>query len=377
MGTLSAQQIDALSRLLVGSLDFRQLERFVFLGTGDRLYDEYVTDKLPLRPTIEALLDQLERNGTTDRFLGVVYREKVFQTELRARIAALFPAVAVQGDRQPVQFDLQVAGRPQPLPGGAEQWAATASGRVIADAPGLERTVKPALSVPDLRVWLDKIERLERQVCRVEAADAALGTGFLVGPQTVLTNWHVVREARRRGTDDRLACRFDYRRLTGGGVDAGQVISVTSVVDERPCSAAEFTAEPDEPPPAADELDYALLRLAEPQPQRGSVAMRPAPPVAQGAALVIVQHPEGEPMRFALDTEAAIGFVQQGRRLRYRTNTEAGSSGSPCMTMDLDLVALHHLGDPSYGGAKYNQGIPIDLVVASLRARGHLGLLEA
>ncbi len=99
------------------------------------------------------------------------------------------------------------------------------------------------------------------------------------------------------------------------------------------------------------------------------------PPLGQGAPLIIVQHPDGDAIRFAIDTEAVIGLVNQGRRLRYTTNTEPGSSGSPCLSMDLDLVALHHLGDPRQGGARYNQGIPIALVRQSIADSGHAALL--
>ena len=35
-------------------------------------------------------------------------------------------------------------------------------------------------------------------------------------------------------------------------------------------------------------------------------------------------------------------------RVRYRTNTEEGSSGAPCFDKDWELVALHHSGDPNY-----------------------------
>jgi hypothetical protein len=59
-----------------------------------------------------------------------------------------------------------------------------------------------------------------------------------------------------------------------------------------------------------------------------------------------------------------------GTRLRYDTNTEGGSSGSPCLDAKLNLVALHHGGDPDTGRlAQYNQGIPIDRIVSHLAAR--------
>jgi len=43
--------------------------------------------------------------------------------------------------------------------------------------------------------------------------------------------------------------------------------------------------------------------------------------------------------------------------------------------MDWELVALHHFGDPAWQAPQFNQGVPIDLIRASIEARGHGALL--
>lgn len=78
------------------------------------------------------------------------------------------------------------------------------------------------------------------------------------------------------------------------------------------------------------------------------------------------------------DTKAIIGMNQASTRVRYRTNTEGGSSGSPCFTPDFELVALHHSGDPNFDPAHkptYNQGIPMSLIAQRLSDHGHGGAL--
>jgi hypothetical protein len=166
--------------------------------------------------------------------------------------------------------------------------------------------------------------------------------------------------------DAALACRFDFKRLTGGGTEGGIVLPIGAVLAESRCSNAEEQGgDPDNPPPQPDELDYALIELADPQPARGYIRLGTPPPLRVGAPLIIVQHPEGDAIRFAIDTDAVLGLMQNDLRLRYTTTTEPGSSGSPCLTMDLDIVALHHLGDPRRV-AQYNQGIPIALVRQSI-----------
>ena len=134
-----------------------------------------------------------------------------------------------------------------------------------------------------------------------------------------------------------------------------------------------------------DELDYALLRLAsrvgEQQVEgaaRGWIALpNSVLPLPADAPILIVQHPEGTPMKLALDTQAVVGPNGNGTRIRYRTNTEPGSSGSPVFTMDWDIVALHHCGDPKWQKPLFNQGVPIELIRRRLIKNGLEGALGA
>ena len=68
-----------------------------------------------------------------------------------------------------------------------------------------------------------------------------------------------------------------------------------------------------------------------------------------------------------LDTKAVLKTPELGAlRIRYATNTEGGSSGSPVFTLEWGLAALHHYGDPVYAHPKWNQGVPIDLIRARI-----------
>jgi V8-like Glu-specific endopeptidase len=92
--------------------------------------------------------------------------------------------------------------------------------------------------------------------------------------------------------------------------------------------------------------------------------------------LMIAQHPDGKPLKLAVDTESVIGVNANQTRVRYATNTEPGSSGSPVFDFDWNLVALHHLGDPAYNHPPaYNQGIPINNIRARLAATDKLDAL--
>ncbi|MBA4065530.1 MAG: serine protease [Isosphaera sp.] len=263
-----------------------------------------------------------------------------------------------------------------------------------AAAGGLEKTIKDRLPAFDFAVFREKMAEVEARVCRVEVGGNAAGTGFLVGPDAVLTNYHVL-EAVLRGTAPaaNVACRFDYKVLVDGSRAEGVTVGLRPTdwqLDASPYSPAETTRTPDNPPPTADQLDYALVRLARPVgdepaapkggaggPRRGWLPLpAAAPALVPKMPLMIAQHPDGKPLKLAVDTEAVIGVTAGGLRVRYATTTEAGSSGSPVFDLDWNLVALHHLGDPAYDHPPaYNQGVPIDKVRARVAAAGKAAAL--
>ncbi len=368
------QDIPAMAKLLAGTLDFTDLESFVLTGTGEGLYDAFVAENQPKIPMIEQLLKRLEQMGTTAAFLTIVYRNRPGRPDVRKAIVTRFPEVATYADRK-IDLSAQTAGAAQ----------GDASGNAF--DPGLQRNVRPYLEKVNVRVWLERLSRIERQVCRVELEGNALGTGFLVGPDTVLTNWHVFEIAKKAGKSNLLGCRFVYERLPDGSTRAGKLVMIDAQagVESSPYSPAEATPDPNTPLPTEDQLDYALMRLSSRTGEeqidgvaRGWITLPTAPlPTPADSPILIVQHPDGGPMKLALDTQAVIGMNANNTRLRYRTNTDPGSSGSPVFTMDWDIVALHHYGDPKYQNPLFNQGVPIDLIRRRIEKNGFAASLGA
>jgi hypothetical protein len=258
----------------------------------------------------------------------------------------------------------------------------------IVSAAGLQKTIKDRLPALDFAVFREKMAQVESQVCRVELGGNAAGTGFLVGPEAVLTNYHVLESVLKSTSATKVTCRFDYKVLADRSRDEGVVVGLHPAdwkLDFSPYSAAEQTRTPDNPPPTADELDYALVRLARrlgeesaapkggaESPRRGWLAIPVRTPVfVPKMPLMIAQHPDGKPLKLAVDTESVIEVNAGQTRVRYATNTEAGSSGSPVFDLDWNLVALHHLGDPAYDHPPaYNQGVPIDKIRSRIAAKG-------
>lgn len=267
----------------------------------------------------------------------------------------------------------------------------------------LETIIRKGVDFLDVDPWLELLIQMSRRVCRIEVetqVDVGYGTGFLVGANVAITNYHVLAPAiaaalGKPGPQGRLAdsnnvgLRFDYRKLPDGSLSEGTVYRLAAtdwLLDWSPPSAA------DAMPigaPAADELDYALVRLAaspaddvvphlsDTSRTRGWIDLPPdAVPLAEGAPLSILQHPDADHLKLALESNAVVKVTPT--RVQYRTNTLGGSSGSPCFTQKWELAALHHRGDPKYPdlAGPTNQGIPFAAIVSLMRSRGtdkHLG----
>lgn len=271
-------------------------------------------------------------------------------------------------------------------------------GLAISDQPitnlQLQKFVVQANGLKDVVQWRETLATLEGQVCRVEipkGTQSDYGTGFLLGSSVVLTNYHVMRLVKAKLVKPQeVILRFDYKRRSDGvTVNAGAMYRLAAdwLIDESPNSKQDET----DGEPAANELDYALLRVeGEPgndpiggpavaeknpdAPPRGWVKVPAAPPaLPPNSSLFILQHPKGDPLKLAIDTNAIIAVKHNGRRVRYRTNTDEGSSGSPCFDANWDLAALHHMGDPAFGPAQFNQGIPMAAIMALLTDKGKAG----
>jgi hypothetical protein len=226
---------------------------------------------------------------------------------------------------------------------------------------------------------------LEGQVCRITIGGNSAGTGFLVGPQAVLTAGHVLRRVVEGAIrPDKVRFQFDYKVLRDGTrMDTPSVgLADDWKLDYSPPTAAEDDGQPDRETPTIEQLDYALVRLAapigekaaDPHPGPDAAPRRwiriPAipPKFSSPMPVMILQHPDGQPLHWAMDThgideESGLWLNANKTRVRYATNTEPGASGSPCFDFDWNLLALHQYGDGGYGGGgEFNQGTPITAI---------------
>jgi V8-like Glu-specific endopeptidase len=232
----------------------------------------------------------------------------------------------------------------------------------------LEPVVERSTGFLDVEAWRARMSEVEPTVCRVEilGAAGAYGTGFLVGPSTAMTCYHVVDQAMRTGGGVEL--RFGYRKAVDGTVDEGTVYRLADqwLADSSP----------------EDELDYALLRVAG-SPGDDPVGGRAGAPARRwlhlatdhvfrpNDPLTVIQHPLAEPLKIAFAPQSVVEVSPDQTRVRYRINTAAGSAGSPCFNENWEVVALHRGRSASDSSVK--EGVPMATIAARSSVQQVLG----
>ena len=310
------------------------------------------------------LVRTAEQHGTLDLILAAAAADRPYRSDLRS--------LTFYFSRRP-GWSAPVAANELDLRGTLEELTVSAD---------------PFFDTSRLAHW---VVRVERQVCLVRSG-AKKGTGFLVGPDLVLTCYHVVdNHLRGEALAAAVQVKFDYRRtLTGFAppYEGGNWITIDPQwpIPRAPYSQADITLAGE---PADDELDFALLKLAQPVGQmnppgdpvpRGWIDLSRDPnvPPAQ-EPILIVQHPEDAnqpqqqmPLQIAFATPGFVGLNGNGMRLVYLPSTRRGSSGSPVFDRSLQAVALHHnrgqINPNAVGLVSNNRGVPLGKIRAALSA---------
>ncbi len=246
----------------------------------------------------------------------------------------------------------------------------------------------------DINVFVMGMLDAKKCVCRIELINGertVFGTGFLVGPDMVLTNYHVVEQLFKAGADQMQAsCRFDFEVLADGTLSAvgnNYVFSVNSILKYSEYAQADVkgSADINDPSWTLDRLDYALIKLdakvgdqelpllellkKDITAKRGWIrpSDRSASPYSKN--IFIIQHPKGQPMKIAFGLGKSGVLSKNGTRLRYKVNTMHGSSGSPGFDENFNWIALHNIGDPDWQPA-FNQGVTAWSIINDLRNKG-------
>lgn len=200
-------------------------------------------------------------------------------------------------------------------------------------------------------------------VCRISIpSKERTGTGFLIAPALLLTNYHVLEDPETPGDDKQknaaeAVLRFRY----------------TSEQNEEESEEHEFKLVSEQPivvESPVPKLDFMLLRVEDRiKSAEGVKPLKYKEPTGKSdQSLNIIQHPAGGHLKFAFSSNGVTGVYDDGR-IQYLSKAAGGSSGSPCFNDEWNLVAIHHAERSTWSGVK-REGIQFGHIYPSIK--GHL-----
>lgn len=269
----------------------------------------------------------------------------------------------------------------------------------------IKNVVNESGLVENIDDWVLRLRTIMHKVCHIEILvdkekpDGKLvGTGFLIASNLVLTNFHVIESVYAynkympssgiQANPENLFVHFDYVDFEGWrqkkkiyklkGDDWLVGFSKRSHSD-----AGVGKSLPDD-----DELDHAIIRLdgnagddliEGSTEKRGYFTLSETYTFTENQPLMILHHSNGSPLMCGFKKQSVIRTNENCTRIWYdMEDVTVGGSGSPCLDIDLNLIAIHHGTAPSVQGDSeevpesaspkayqensHKQGVPIGVI---------------
>lgn len=199
----------------------------------------------------------------------------------------------------------------------------------------LQSWLKPETDYWDVG-FLNRAIEQSASVCRIEIPSRNIkGTGVLIAPNKVLTNYHVFQPSEKDSIENNArnaVLKFGAFTSDNGAENSGYLFKLDN---QNPILRFSKT----------ENLDYILLQVESKILQEKDI--KPARwngnrlPVEK-KGISVLQHPEGDSMKLSISQDGITGVYQNSGLVQYVNKTALGSSGSPCFDEDWCLVALHH-----------------------------------
>ncbi|MDZ8135789.1 MAG: trypsin-like peptidase domain-containing protein [Nostoc sp. DedQUE04] len=160
-----------------------------------------------------------------------------------------------------------------------------------------------------------------KAVVRIATPDS-LGTGFMIAPDLLMTNNHVINSQE---VGEKSDFSFNYQLDINAQECPTQIIGALA-------GGAFYTNE---------ELDYTVVTLQD-VPDFGKPLIFKSKSMRRDERVAIIQHPGGHLKKISIQNNF-VAYADNSV-LQYTTSTEPGSSGSPVFDDTFQVVGIHHSG---------------------------------
>lgn len=236
----------------------------------------------------------------------------------------------------------------------------------------------PAAGMPLVAVSALGLAHASSRLCLIKVhhdGKDSWGTGFLVGPQVVLTAYHVIKPLLQApeydnpipGSASSLILQFDYLAAGKGTYEcvAGDWLLAHSAQHEKEGNDNLPFDLTDGLQDFEHRLDFAALRLARPiGRERGYYNIGESRLPRPDEAVVVIQHPSKDPMRCAIGVAGKLWPESIETRLPHTANTMPGSSGGIVLDEAYRPLGLHQGCVKQNGSAVANVAVPTQRIAS-------------
>jgi hypothetical protein len=258
----------------------------------------------------------------------------------------------------------------------------------------LVNELEPFLSSKALQEYLPRVLRTICAVAVGPPTNSIVGSGFLIAPDLVMTNFHVLEtlldvdpathkvSAKPTASGKQIFFFFDYLAAPAPNVPPEAGLAVTAADDWLVYGRKSLFGDGTSKQAAVTkEYDYVVVRLTR---RVGDLSARKGGGNKRGwlqlpkegievlpsKRIIVFQHPQKAPQQW--DIGDYVKMDQSATRVWYSVSTAHGSSGGAAVDKDGRLFALHNaevlVTDAALAGRKLNQGIRIDKIIEDLAA---------
>lgn len=162
------------------------------------------------------------------------------------------------------------------------------------------------------------------------------GTGFLVAPNILITNQHVFENA---GAADNCVANFRYEfNETIAKIDEGFLYRIRPDIFFYSCKELDFSIVFVEEKPVNGDTTLSTYGYRPLIETKGKVVI--------GDPMNIIQYPNGGVKKYTTEENEVFNIDDERGVIYYYTDTEIGSSGSPCFNNFWEVAALHYTAVP-------------------------------